>query len=450
MPASRLTGSDSASINRYDPFYDGVWERGQAAQVRTRRRMEARRAAGLGNRVHWFEPTTEEIVRAETRLVSSRWEEKLAVLGALDSWRSLTISQCAALTGMPQLLRNRAGIIRELYALDLLDVGHGESFSDWQVQQKDVAEWLIRPTKSARFEELIEPHLTYSESLRITGGRDWITGGQYDRHNILATEFALRIAEFSEAAAVLGERWSGASELMYEGWGRHDPYPEYAGRGDFTIVRSDGLRIVVEMTASASGYSFQKKVDRWAQRLAADPLAAQGVVVLFVTIGDLHPVTGRRGDPKNLHAKVRTQLSQAVRKFPGTYDNRTGERMFFIEWAELFPARHEQADDFAQLPAYSPVGAYKAGAEEMWERKYLLNTGDMFYWPETGLAPAAVIENARTFLGTPWWLRTAPAPQVAVPLAKGLFPAGLPGVVAGDSRGRGVAGAFTLPPRTVV
>lgn len=447
---SRIPGSPSSSSRRLDPFYDGVWARGQSAQWRSRRRMVARRSAGLGRRVHWFEPSTEDIARAEHDLHRRSREAKLAVLGALDGWRTMTIEQCAALTGIPEILAGRARIIRDLYALDLMDVGHGEGFSDMQVQQRDVAEWLIRPTRSARYEELIEPRLTYSEALQITGAREWITGGQYDRHNVIATELALQLAEHSTAAAVLGERWSGASELMYEGWGRPDPYPQYAGRGDFTIVRRDGLRIVVELTASASGASFEKKVDRWAQRLSADTLTTQGTVVLFIMLEELHPITGRRGDPKGLYAKVRNQITKSIRKYPGTHESRTGERMFFAQWSELFPDRHTRGFEFEFLPAYTPAGVYRVDAENVWDRKLLLSEQEVFYWPAAGDEPTAVVDNARMFWCTPWWMRQEPAPQIALPLTRALWPQKIPGVVAGDQRPKGAAGAVTLPARVVL
>ena len=435
------------TTNRLDPFHDYVWSRGSFAQIRSRRKMVARVNAGLRRPPSWFIPTDAEVEAAKQRLHTKRRDQKLGVLAVLDMWRSLTIQQAAAFLGMPELIDHEATIIRDLYALDLVDVGSFEGFSDLEVRTRDVGEWLIRPTRSARYQELVEPHLTYPESVKMTGGMEFMTGGQYDRHNVLATELALRVAEHTPTAMVLGEKWSSHAGLLYEGWGNPDPHPHVNGRGDLTIVRSDGLRIVVEMTASL-GRSFHAKVDRWAQRLSSGTLETQGTVVLFVTAGEQHPISH---DKKELHSQARAAVLAAVRVHPGlSSSSRTAERMFVARWDELFPARHEASPGFQLLQAASPVGVYQEGADELWTPRSVLDPNDVVYRPTTGLDPLAIIDNGSALLGTPWWFRDGSAPQVAMDAVKQMWPKGLPGVRPEDMAARGTAGRVTFPKRVLL
>ncbi len=444
---SRTPNAPLRAAERLDPFYDYVWSRGSYAQIRSRRKMVARVNAGLRRPPRWFTPTDEEVEAARLRLHTKRREQKLGVLAALDMWRSLTIQQAAAFLGMPELIESEAQIIRDLYALDLVDVGSFEGFSDREVRTRDVGEWLIRPTRSARYQELVAPYLTIPESVKVTGGMEFMTGGQYDRHNLLASELALRVAELTPASMVIGEKWSSHAGLLYEGWGNPDPHPHVNGRGDLTIIRSDGLRIAVEMTASL-GRSFHAKVDRWAQRLSSGTLEAQGTVVLFVTAGEQHPVSH---DKKELHSQVRSAVLAAVRAHPGlSSSSRTAERVFVARWDELFPSRHHTSDGFHLLQAASPVGTYRDGVDELWSPRRLLDLNDVVYRPAPGTDPLAIISNSTALMGTPWWFRDGSAPQVAMDAVKQLWPKGLPGVRPEDMAARGTAGQVTFPKRVLL
>jgi hypothetical protein len=61
--------------------------------------------------------------------------------------------------------------------------------------------------------------LVYADWVAVTGGYPWTRGHQQDRHNLLATELGMRIAELGDVGAVLGESLS-----------RHDLLsPRFAG-----------------------------------------------------------------------------------------------------------------------------------------------------------------------------------------------------------------------------
>ncbi|MBC9927391.1 hypothetical protein [Leucobacter sp. cx-169] len=442
---SRIPFSPHRAAERLDPFWDYVWSRGSVAQWRSRRKEQSRRYAGVGRAASWFHTDAEFVEAAGANLHRARREVKLGVMGALDSWRTMTAQQASAFLGESCLLTSSAQLVRELYALDLVDVGSDAGFSDKRVTGDDVREWLIRPTRSTQFQKLIAPTLTFPESVHLTGGDAYLTGGQYDRHNVLATELGLRLAEFTRAAAVLGEKWCGATELLFEGWGRTTPYPSLQNRADLAVVRPDGLRVAIEMTASAGGKSFDRKVAKWAQQLAVQPLSEQGTVVLFVVCGEQHPKTG---DTDALRRQVQAAIVRAVRSFPGNPGNLVAERMLVASWTDWFPGRHQLIDNFDKLPAWYPakmVGAQ--GMEQVWAQTELFNQAAFPYAPAAGLDPLAVAANARTLAATPHWMREDDIPQIAFDAVKEMWPAGPPGVTREQLVGRGARAAITLPER---
>lgn len=445
---SRLTGSPFRATERLDPFWDSVWVRGAVAQWRSRRMMERRNTAGLTRAPKWFLPTTDEVEAARERLIERRLDLKLGVLGAIDSWRTLSIEQCATILGNRGVMTDYAGVIRDLYTLDLVDVGHIAGFSDLAVQRNDPREWLIRPTRSNQYQRLMKPLITLPEAVKVHGGRDFLTGGQYDRHNTLSTEFALRISEFTRAGAVLGEKWSNANELIFEEWGRHSPFPHINNRGDITLLRRDGLRVVVELTASANGRAFDRKVARWAQQLSVQPVNDQGVVVLFLVCGEQSP---KPGDTEAIRRKVQSSIVSAIRSHPGGPGNLVSERMFVASWADLFPGRHQLVSGFDKLPALAPKNLIgTTGMDRVWEPVHLFDEAEVPFQPGPAMDPLAAVLNAGILYGSPHWLRTEPVPQIAGDLARRKWPNGLPGVRPEDLAGKGVSSAITPPPRLLL
>ncbi|QCB97667.1 hypothetical protein E5206_12675 [Arthrobacter sp. PAMC25564] len=79
---------------------------------------------------------------------------------------------------------------------------------------------------------------------------------------------------------VMGEKLSSVDLLAGAGLGRRLPKADNR-RADGTIIREDGMRIVFELTATASA-SFDNKVRRWAELIAARPLETSGLTVVFI------------------------------------------------------------------------------------------------------------------------------------------------------------------------
>lgn len=141
---------------------------------------------------------------------------------------------------------------------------------------------LLRPTKPGELLHKIERQMSYAEWLSTSAGMPFDSDRQFARHNVLATELGLRMAEFGNVGTALGEKLSSMAMLAYTGV--RDPVPTTgtAGGSDLTLVRTDGLRIAVEVTASVHGGWFSEKVERLVRILHHRPLARTGLCVLFV------------------------------------------------------------------------------------------------------------------------------------------------------------------------
>lgn len=444
---SRIPYSPYRAANRMDPFYDYIWKRSDSAIAwRSRREMRSRRDARLGRAASWFVPTSEEREQATSNLLNTRRDLKLQTLGSVFGWRTATVEQLQAITGQKGLLTGKGSALRQLYAADLIDVGSSGGFNGWAVNNEELRSWLVHPSRTDSYRRNIDPNLTFPESVSVTGGQEWVTGGQYDRHNVLATEFALRASEFTRCATVLGEQWSSASQLLWEGWGQKSPFASgpggskagaYENRADMTLVRRDGLRIAVEVTASTSGKAFVQKVWKWLHQMRQAPLEHQGTVLLFLVAGEQEP---RGGEVQRLRREVQRGIQQAVAMEPGYAANRMADRVFVASWGDLFPDRHQLVGDFEKLPVLAPRGLRSAApTDQIWERVHLLDEAQVPYTPAADREPLAVVENAAMLHATPHWLR-GERPQLAGDSVKLFWPDGVPGINRKSLRAKGAAG----------
>ena len=139
---------------------------------------------------------------------------------------------------------------------------------------------FYRPSDSKACNRLIAPALTWPERLPATAGYEWSAGGQHDRHNELAAELALRAAEHEPIEGVLGEKLSTVHLLA--GSGLNKPVNRANNRrADGVLIRPDGLRIVLELTATPSK-SLKEKVRTRAKLLTERPSKTSGIVIVFV------------------------------------------------------------------------------------------------------------------------------------------------------------------------
>jgi hypothetical protein len=320
-------------------------------------------------------------------------------MSAIDSWRTVTGEQLAAITGEAELASPRSNAMGELFSAGIADIGQ---FNTGLAAGRGAGH-IYRPSRTTVFERDIAPKLTYPEWVSVTAGHGWESGSQYDRHNILAAELALRVAEFCEIGAVVGEKLSTWNLLAHEGAGFPAPSAGKQRSADATLIRTDGARIAVELTAS-TGAAFTKKVAGWAQLLSNRRMADSGLVVVFVvaTRPDKMVNTGE------VMSQVRHAIAAAARQYPGVNFDRTAERMFVADWRTWFPAAGEAAPGFLTLEAERPTGP----ASSPWETASLLDPFDVVFDAKNEKAALAALNNLSLVRSVPAWLRTGKAPTL--------------------------------------
>lgn len=429
------------TTDRLCPFYSGMWAAGSSAFWTSRELAEQRAAHGLARIPRQLDMPLEDardILRAARHL--GPW---LAALGVLDQWRTVSAGQLAAFSGWPILGTPEPRVVAALWRLGLVDRGTlAPGMLPGPATHRSL---LFRPSRSESFEKEIAPLLSWDQQVAVTGGMPWDFRRQYDRHNLLASELALRVAEFCEVGTVLGEKLSDVSLLL-------GGAPSGGGHAaDLTIVRADGLRIAVEMTASA-GPDFRTKVEAWARLLADKSLASSGLTVLFVEAAPINGQT-RWGNSGSLRAQVYKTVREVVRVFPGTGADRVAERIGVVSWQQWFPGLSMATREFTRLEVDRPTGPPKA----LWERAGLLDIIDVPFTPHDPAAATAVVDNASMLFGTPHWLRAGRRTDLWPLLAQEAdWRAGLPfppparptrGIGPRPAAVRGVVGATRPPTR---
>jgi hypothetical protein len=439
---TRNGSEETNTAMRRDPYWDGLWTPGSQAAWNTRANME-NRVGAEGVRVNaTYLQDQDDAMRV---LTSARnRQHRLNLWGVLDSWRTVTAEQAAAFTGCDSFIRPDTSAVAASFATGVLDIG---SFPAALMQDPGLGRnSLYRPSNTDAFKTVITPTLTWPEWVQATAGKPWSSGGQYDRHNVLAAELALRVSEHLPIAGVLGEKLSSVELLAGSGIGKTLPKSDNR-RGDGVIIRPDGMRIVMEMTATASA-SFKNKVRRWAKLLTERPLETSGLIVLFVVAP--HPdrlATGR--DPRKVVYDV---IAEVLREFPGTSHDSAAARIGVVSWDQWFPARHMLSKEFFEMRCDFAMHPSERGAGK-WVSRSLLN--EYPFTPWKGFDATAVLENQKLLGATPFWFRQGDhthligTPAERAGLSIPTPPPGRPSKSAGATVGqpRGAAGAVTLPRR---
>lgn len=424
IPSARTAEDDPLSMfNRTDPYWDRLWAPGSQA-------VWTSRHSGADD-----EPMVSFGARENKRLLMSRDEamdiltsnrgraERLAIWGVLDSWRTVSAEQLAVLTGSTLFLDPNYSQVVASFAAELLDVGSFALRNGTLPGRGQTA--LYRPRAGDAFEKELKKTLTWPEWISVTGGYDWSSGGQFDRHNLLATELAIRAAEYIPGVGtVMGEKFSSVRLLagpshqekldLEAKMGRaiaKGPDAEEAERekqregkldnrrGDGTIVRSDGMRIVYELTATSSK-SFESKVRRWAETIANRPLEMSGITVVFVAAP--HPDRGRHTSADPIH-DIYKAIGKVLGEFPGTLRDSPAARIGIAHWQDWFPSKGTISDGFLNLEAKFALGDAESGK---WVPRSLMSPEAYPFTPYAKFDPTALIENSRLLTATPHWLRT--------------------------------------------
>lgn len=385
------------ALARLDPFWASLWSQGSQGAWLTADTARRQIDAGIGRlpaTLHLDEDAAWE------RILSRKIGRYLDVLGAVDYWRTVTADQLVTLTGQNDIGAGRSQVIADLFAVGLIDVGIFSNALRGVPGSSRAS--LFRPSRTHVFDRKLAPRLTRAEWLSVTGGQPFQSGSQYDRHNVLTVELAMRAAEMTEVRAVVGEKLSSWDLLAHSGCG----FPSPVGRSrnaDATFIRGDGARIAVELTAS-TGPSFHHKVQRWARLLSNRRNADSGLSVVFVLA--TRPENGVR--PGDAATKVRREVALAARDNPGVSYDRTAERMAVVEWTDWFPAPGQVSPAFLTLDAIRPTGPLG----DPWAPVSLLDESDLTFTPAPTFDPLAALDNLTGLRAMPRQLRTGKPAQV--------------------------------------
>ena len=321
-------------------------------------------------------------------------QRRLEALGAIHLWRTVSSEQIAAIIGSPLTGSRRSVDLRTLLAAGL--VQRGSAFAG---TRRGIVTDLWRPdilARSIRFED----RLSYGEWLGVYAGQEWSWGAQAGWHNLLATELSLRVAELTPIGTVLGELLAGERQLFPD----NGKLERSRRSADAVWVRSDGLRIVVEATATATA-SLRQRVDRWIEALLADD--ERSTVVLFVDVSDPDNHLSR---PDRL---MRRALVNAATATPERVAAGIAERLCFARYRDWFPGLGIVHPSFLGLrverptgkPAGRPLAGTGGGPGSRWEPVDLLDPYAVPFTPDDPEAALAPIVHAGNLYGVPAWLR---------------------------------------------
>ena len=382
--SSACPDPDVTAARRLDPYWHGLWGDGTQASWLSRSLLE-RLGSDRVARVRDAD-TGRTREQATTEIFTRRRDARLTALAAVGMWRTVTAEQLAAITGLRTILDGRE--MRPAFQAELVDRGTLHTELGWRGPPRSVQ--LYRPVGTG-FDPITDA-LSYADWVAVTGGYPWTRGHQQDRHNLLATELGLRIAEHCDVGAVLGESMS-RHDLLSPG------YPGDTGNrcADLTVVRPDGMRIAVEITGSISD-DFGRKADRWAQLLAGTDPDRTGLAVVFV---DAAPPDRGEQVAAEMWRGIRTQVARAAHQVPGSAQARVPQRMTAVRWRWWFPASRSASPAFHTLHCVRPTGS---GPADRWEPVQLLDPVDLRP-PADTTGDAAAVANCAALLGVPHWLR---------------------------------------------
>lgn len=315
---------------------------------------------------------------------------RLRALSAIYHWRVVTTEQVATLVGTPSI----DGDLNLLWQAGL--VQRGEVVRSVLGEDVPTPElWRIAPGASIRaFLRAATPWERYG----LLAGAGWELKSTTPLHDLLVTDVTLRVAELvPEIAAVYGERLSSADRLT----GLSAVATKYA-HADAVWVRSDGLRIVVELSVS----SYQKaliKAERWAHVLQQTD--RRDLFILFLVATNPRHRSRSFGWALNAYHKA---VADAAWSSLAAIEAGVPERMGVASLADWAPGQMEVAPDFPRLPVWRPTGP----REDRFEPADLADPYQVFFDAErAGPDVLAPICWAPLAYAMPWWLARDAVPS---------------------------------------
>ena len=391
------------AARRTDPYYDIEW--GYPATLNWIPSNRAHVAFSTRPSRHMKSLDQEQalahLLDAGRRTTRHTLDVHSALLGAVHGWKTCTSEQAAAITGRRDFWNGGSLPYANLTASGLIDLG--TLVGGFRGPR------IFAAPASREVHRVLLKELGLRQLLEITGGEGWARGPAGFRHNVLATELGLRAAEYAEnVAAVLPESYSRLHALA--GPERPSVYPRSKGSrraADLTLVRTDGLKIAIELTASR-GANLKDKIEAYARLFAG---GVHGLVVIFVTAPSTDPDAPAPGKVGGL---VRRLIEEAVLDFSGSSFDRAAHRFGVATWADWFPGPGRVSEDFFAMTAERP-SVQRGWA---WTSASFGNASSVALDPEglghVHVAEAGwlrVAEFARLLGSTPHWWRTDLHPE---------------------------------------
>jgi hypothetical protein len=379
IPFSELVDPDvvtrgNGPASRLDPYWTMLWPNSNGGPViswRSLRADEKIRESGMKIKTRFDKGRHVD----EARVLLNKRPSRIATLATINLWRTITGPQLAAMRGRPALSSlhsPRAGDdLTLLYDAGLIQ--RGRVFYDGQLLAGYPE--FFRPDPALIDDKLLD--LRYGDWIGVTLGNSPVRGHQHSRHNILMTELSLRAAEMCPLRSVLGE--------LAAGWSRD------IGTADAVWMRDDGLKIVIEMTASL-GPSTLKKIDQIADVLARD--TDRSAVVVFVAAPP----------PTASNAEFTRRLRQAIKKSGHSSMARikadVESRMLLVRWEYWFPEAGMASREFTWLSARR----FSAKKDD-WTDVNLLDSFDVPYEGSDVATNEVTFRQLNDVLGTPHWMQ---------------------------------------------
>ncbi|MBF4459530.1 hypothetical protein [Pseudoclavibacter sp. VKM Ac-2867] len=361
---SRTPTSKARAITRTDPFYDGLWQVGAIAAWMSVDQAKRAEAAGLGRIPKWVLGDYDEALgRLQKR--GQLWQAALRLLANVNAYRTLTVEQLAFISGDNRAMSPQAHLVRDMFTLGLVDIGTYQRPMGAPPHAHRTK--LIRPSRSSAFHDLILPHMTYPEWATTTGAHPWSASSRYDRHNALVAEIIARAAEFLPIGAVVGERFADVANLAYTSIG-DEPPRGLQRAADAVLLREDGARLAIELTAS-TGKNFTDKVAKWVQLFGNRRWDDTGLHVVFVIAGNAEATEGHHSAASDL-SRVRRDISRALRDWRAPAHDPAKFRISVVQWQDWFPGPGLVDSSFLTLRVQRPTGQ---NADDPWESVDLLD-----------------------------------------------------------------------------
>lgn len=403
LPSRNATGAFRAA-ERADPYWGGMFATGisdgwVAASQYRRATPEQKRWSGIP--ASFVTDPGKALVQMRT---NRHRPSILGALGAVASWRTVTREQLAAITGSAVMARTYPASLSAPFSAGLLSHGHVSAGMNRLAPARDrMSMWAAGDQIDAYTR--YRTSLTFAEHIAITGGQGWDAEHRLDRHNVLTTELALRVAEFCDVATVLGEKQMGLPALLAAA-GIDAAQSDLGRKPDAGIIRRDGLVIAIETTASI-GETFRRKIAKWARLLQRHPSYELPMVVLIVDVSTPSQATGVAAG-NTARVEIQAAVREAVRDYPGTTLNRTADRIGMVSWPAWFPAPGEATSDFLDLTASF---LDRSHGHDGWRDVRLLDEDEMPYREGSPSAGEVIAANSRLLAGTPHWLRPGTIPR---------------------------------------